>query len=41
MLEEVAGLEVAEGRDLGLVAFGILEEALRTKLSGGKGSVTS
>jgi hypothetical protein len=41
VLEEVAGLETVEGRDLGLVAFGILKEALRTKLHGGKGSVTS
>jgi hypothetical protein len=41
VLEEVAGLETVEGRDLGLIAFSILKEALRTKLHGGKGSVTS
>jgi hypothetical protein len=41
VLEEVAGLETVEGRDLGLVAFGILKEALRAKLHRGKGSVTS
>jgi hypothetical protein len=41
VLEEVVGLETVEGRDLGLIAFSILKEALRTKLHGGKGSVTS
>jgi hypothetical protein len=41
VLEEVTGLEIVEGRDLGLIAFSILKEALRTKLHGGKGSVTS
>ena len=41
MLEKVAGLEVIEGRDLNLIAFSILKEALRIKLSRGKGSIIS